>query len=55
MSKHLILAAGAAVQGKGSDVLVAGDPVILTSNGGKVYVTKAPTITVPVSQATTTH
>ena len=38
------------VQGKGEEVLAAGDPVILTTTGGKVRVTKAPTITVPVAQ-----
>jgi len=32
------------VQGKGSEVLAAGDPVILTTAGGKVRVTKAPAI-----------
>jgi outer membrane lipoprotein SlyB len=38
------------VQGKGSEVLVAGDPVILTTAGGKVRVTKAPVAAVPVAQ-----
>jgi len=32
----------AIVQAKGSEVLVAGDPVILVTTGGKVRVTKAP-------------
>ena len=32
------------VQGKGSEVLAAGDPVIITTSGGKVRVTKAPTL-----------
>ena len=43
------------VQGKGADVLAAGDPVILTTSGGKVRVTRAPTITVPVSQPVLTQ
>ena len=38
------------VQGKGSEVLAAGDPVILTTAGGKVRVTKAPVVTAPVGQ-----
>jgi outer membrane lipoprotein SlyB len=33
------------VQGKGTEVLAVGDPVILTTAGGKVRVTKAPVIT----------
>jgi outer membrane lipoprotein SlyB len=33
------------VQGKGSEVLAVGDPVILTTAGGKVRVTKAPVVT----------
>ena len=37
------------VQGKGSEVLVAGDPVILTTAGGKVRVTKAPALAVPAN------
>jgi outer membrane lipoprotein SlyB len=37
------------VQGKGEEVLVAGDPVIITTTGGKVRVTKAPTIAVPAA------
>ncbi len=32
----------AVVQAKGTEVLVAGDPVILVTTGGKVRVTKAP-------------
>lgn len=32
----------AIVQAKGSEVLVAGDPVIIVTTGGKVRVTKAP-------------
>jgi len=39
------------VQGKGSEVLVAGDPVILTTTGGKVRVTRAPTYAAPAPQA----
>jgi outer membrane lipoprotein SlyB len=35
------------VQGKGEELLAAGDPVILTTTGGKVRVTKAPTFAVP--------
>jgi outer membrane lipoprotein SlyB len=38
------------VQGKGEEVLAAGDPVIITTTGGKVRVTKAPVITVPAGQ-----
>src|SRR5262249_13598164 len=37
------------VQGKGTEVLAAGDPVILTTTGGKVRVTKAPVYTVPAN------
>jgi outer membrane lipoprotein SlyB len=37
------------VQGKGSEVLAAGDPVILTTTGGKVRVTKAPVYTAPAN------
>jgi len=33
------------VQGKGSEVLAAGDPVIIVTTGGKVRVTKAPPVT----------
>ncbi len=32
----------AIVQGKGAEILVAGDPVIIVTTGGKVRVTKAP-------------
>jgi outer membrane lipoprotein SlyB len=38
------------VQGKGEEVLAAGDPVIITTTGGKVRVTKAPTIAGPAVQ-----
>lgn len=34
----------AIVQAKGTEVLVAGDPVILVTTGGKVRVTKAPKV-----------
>jgi outer membrane lipoprotein SlyB len=37
------------VQGKGSEALAPGDPVLLVTTGGKVRVTKAPTVTVPVA------
>lgn len=34
----------AIVQAKGSEILLAGDPVILVTTGGKVRVTKAPAV-----------
>jgi outer membrane lipoprotein SlyB len=37
------------VQAKGDENLVAGDAVILVTTGGKVRVTKAPTVTAPKS------
>ena len=40
------------VQGKGSEVLAAGDPVILTTSGGKVRVIKAPPIVATPAHAT---
>jgi outer membrane lipoprotein SlyB len=43
------------VQGKGSELLAAGDPVILTTAGGKVRVTKAPVVSVPVGQPVLTQ
>ena len=43
------------VQGKGTDVLAAGDPVILTTSGGKVRVTRAPALTVPAAHPVLTQ
>jgi outer membrane lipoprotein SlyB len=40
------------VQGKGSEVLAAGDPVLLTTSGGKVRVIKAPAIVPAQASAT---
>ena len=37
----------AIVQAKGNETLVAGDPVILVTTGGKTRVTKAPAVTSP--------
>ncbi|MFM9917407.1 MAG: glycine zipper 2TM domain-containing protein [Rhizobacter sp.] len=37
----------AIVQAKGNETLVAGDPVILVTTGGKTRVTKAPLVTAP--------
>ena len=41
----------AIVQAKGNETLVAGDPVILVTTGGKVRVSRAPAVTAPQAPA----